>query len=66
MKEEVVGVVENGRVTLPPGVRLPEGAEVRITWEESDHERPAVERQPLTEDDVLADIEWATGKRFPQ
>jgi hypothetical protein len=63
--KEAIGVVENGRVIPPPEVRLPEGARVRLTWEEPEAVHPEpLEREPLTEEDIRADLEWATGKRF--
>lgn len=62
---EVIGVVKDGCVILPPTVHLPEGCQVRIILEEEN--RGCVgpyEREALGEASVLADIEWATGNRF--
>ena len=60
-----VGVVEGGRITLEGGVVLPEGARVVVEWnDEVSTPRPFLEREPLTEDDVRHDIEWATGRRW--
>lgn len=64
--KEVIGVVEKGQIKVPTTVHLPEGARVRITWDEFGRERPPLERDPLTEEDIQADIEWATGKRFKE
>ena len=62
---EVIGVVKDGRVILPPTVHLPEGCQVRIILDEkkSGCVEP-YEREALSEASVLADIEWATGSRF--
>jgi len=63
--KEVVGVVENGRIKLPPVVHLPDGLAVRVVWDEQDE--PATkpyDREGLTEEDVNAELQWATGKRF--
>ncbi len=35
MNRETVGLVRNGRIVLPPGVELPEGATVHVTWQET-------------------------------
>lgn len=60
-----IGIVEEGRVRLPEGVLLPEGARVGVEWDEEGLERrPYLEREPLTEEDIRHDIEWATGKRW--
>ncbi len=60
-----VGVVEAGRIRLPEEVLLPEGARVIVEWDEAGVEhRPYLEREPLTEEDIQHDIEWATGKRW--
>jgi hypothetical protein len=60
-----VGVVEEGRIRLPEDVLLPEGARVVVEWdEESVGQRPYLEREPLTEEDIRHDIEWATGERW--
>jgi hypothetical protein len=48
---------------VPPSVRLPEGATVKILWEEDQAPKP-LEREPLTDEDVATDIRWATGKQF--
>lgn len=59
---ETTGVVEHGSVKLPPGVQLPEGTPVRVSW---DAIGPApdggpYDRRALTEEDVRADLAWAT------
>jgi hypothetical protein len=58
---EVIGIVERGVVRLPEETSLPEGARVRVLYEP-----PAepFEREPLLEDDILADIAWARGDHF--
>ncbi len=58
---ELIGIVEHGVVRLPDQASLPEGARVRIVYEPPE---PPFDREPLLEDDVLADIEWARGDRF--
>ncbi len=55
-----IGVVERGGIKLPPNIQLPEGTQVRISWEEAESSSVMpYDRQPLTEDDVRADIDWA-------
>ena len=61
--KETTGIVEKGAIKVPPSVRLPEGATVRVLWEEEQELKP-LEREPLTAEDVAADIRWATGRRF--
>lgn len=61
---EVTAIVENGQIRLPAGVQLPDGLQVRIVWDDSMREQKPYERTPLTEEDVRADLVWATGKRF--
>lgn len=58
---EVTGIVENGRITLPASVHLPDGVRVRVIFEEP----LPFEREPLDEAEVAADLAWADGKRFP-
>jgi hypothetical protein len=58
---ETTGVVERGSIRLPPDVRLPEGTAVRVSWDEVEPaSKKPYDRQPLTEDDVRADLAWAT------
>ncbi len=58
---EVTGVVERGSVKLPPDVQLPEGTTVRISWDDVGPSPDGpYDRQPLTEEDVRADLAWAT------
>jgi hypothetical protein len=59
---EAVGVVENGQIRLEPAVKLPEGATVRILWDEASEARP-YDREPVSEEAVRADLSWATGRR---
>ncbi len=55
-----IGVVERGGIKLPPDIQLPEGTQVRISWEEVESSSAMpYDRHPLTEDDVRADIDWA-------
>jgi hypothetical protein len=60
---ETKGTVVKGVIQLPPAVHVPEGVTVKILWEEEQEPKP-VEREPLADEDVKADILWATGKRF--
>ena len=60
--KEATGTVEKGTIRIPPTVHLPEGATVRILWEE-EQERGPLEREPLTPEDVEVDIRWAMGKQ---
>lgn len=64
---ETVGVVKNGTIVLPSSVKLPEGAEVRVVLVRpaGERERSPLERRPLTEDAVDADVALADGGRFP-
>ena len=62
--KEATGIVEHGKVKLPRGVVLPDGTPVKISWQEAGAAEPPLEREALTEDDVAADVAWATGKRF--
>ena len=65
---EIVGFVKDGKVVVPQSVTLPEGARVRVVLEAGaaspDEPRPPLERRPLTDAAVDADIAWANGKRF--
>jgi bifunctional DNA-binding transcriptional regulator/antitoxin component of YhaV-PrlF toxin-antitoxin module len=58
-----VGVVREGRIVLPQELRLQEGLEVRVEWAEGG-ELPPLESEPLTEEDIRHEIEWATGQRW--
>jgi hypothetical protein len=61
--EEITAVVENGQIKLPPELHLPDGLTVRVIWEEGpDLRLPPLEREMLTEEDVMADIRWAMGE----
>ena len=63
--KEVLGTVEKGVVKLPDSVSLPDGSRVRVLWDEDSIEsRQPLERQPLDEQEVKLEIEWATGRRF--
>jgi len=61
--KETTGTVVKGAIKVPPSVRLPEGATVRIIWEEDQEPKP-LERETLSEEEVAADLRWATGKNF--
>lgn len=61
---EVVATVEKGQIKLPPSVSLPDGTKVLVAWEEPSDNTPPIEREPLTEEDVMADVRWASGKQF--
>jgi hypothetical protein len=59
------GIVEDGKITLPPEVRLPEGAEVLIEWnEESLDWGPPLEREPWTEEEMRKEIERARSEKW--
>lgn len=63
--KEVTGIVENGRIKLPPAVHLPDGLTVRVVWDEQDEIKvEPYDRESLTEEDVDVELRWATGKRF--
>ena len=54
------GIVERGSIKLPPDIQLPEGTQVCVSWEEGESlSAKPYDRQPLTEDDVREDIQWA-------
>ena len=59
---EILGIVEHGVVRLPDDARLPDGARVRVLW---DPNAEPLEREALREDDVRADLDWASGHRAP-
>ena len=64
-KSDIIGIVNNGQVILPDKLRLPNGTKVRIVQEESnDPEYQFYDRQELSEQDIKADLAWATGRRF--
>jgi hypothetical protein len=64
--KEAIGIVEKGAVKLPETVHLPDGLEVRVVWDDSATAvpGPAMEREPLSREDVEKDVAWATGNRF--
>lgn len=63
---DLVGVVKGGKVELPESVHLPEGTRVRVLVEgQAGALEAPFETDPLSEESVLADIAWATGRRFP-
>ena len=63
--KEAVGIVENGQVKLPPVVHLPDGLAVRVVWDERDEtSAKSYDRESLTDEDVNAELQWATGNRF--
>jgi hypothetical protein len=58
------GRVEDGKITLPPEVRLPEGARVLIEWDDEGVASPSpLEREPLTLEEVQRDIRWGLRRR---
>jgi hypothetical protein len=61
---EIVTIVKNGRIELPSDLRLPDGTEVRLVWNDSASKLPPYDREELSEEDVRADLRWANGKRF--
>lgn len=64
MTREVTGVVRDGRIELPRADRPPEGAAVRVLWDDAALTDAPYEREALTDDDVQADIEWARKRPF--
>jgi hypothetical protein len=65
--EEIIAVVENGQIKLPPEVHLPDGLTVRVIWaKENASKSGPYDREPLTEEDIEADLRMATGKLFPK
>ena len=63
--KEIIGVVEKGMVKLPSAVHLPDGFAVKIVWDEQNETaKQPYDRERLTEEDLNADLQWVTGKRF--
>lgn len=62
---ELEGVVREGKVILPEKMVLPDGTRVRVIWQDGETVRP-YDREPVAENDVQADLDWANGKRFPR
>jgi hypothetical protein len=62
--EEIIAVVENGAIKLPPDVHLPDGLKVRVLWEAPERGASPYDREMLGDEDVEVEIQWATGKRF--
>ena len=63
--KQITGVVEKGLVKLPSTVHLPDGLTVKVVWDEqSETAKQPYDRERLTEEDLNADLQWATGKRF--
>ena len=61
---EVAGVVKDGKVILPSSVNLPEGAKVRVVFDDAQDAAHPLEREALTWDDVEADLQVAKQLRF--
>lgn len=66
---ELRAVVHNGQIILPVSVDIPDGTQVRVLVDDDLLTKPAsprgpIEREPLDETDVMADLRWATGRRF--
>jgi regulator of sirC expression with transglutaminase-like and TPR domain len=57
-------VVEDGQIKLPPGLQLPDGLKVRVSWDDEEVTTAPYDREPLTQEDVQAELQWATGRRF--
>jgi predicted DNA-binding antitoxin AbrB/MazE fold protein len=62
--QEIIGVVENGQIKLPRTLRLPDGSRVRVIVDDEEPQQAAYDREALTEEDVVADLRWASGKRL--
>ncbi|MDA0323882.1 MAG: hypothetical protein O2923_14370 [Verrucomicrobia bacterium] len=63
--KEIIGIVKKHNVALPAEVDLPDGTQVRVTWDDAKADAPPpYDRQPLSSDHVRADLERATGNRF--
>jgi hypothetical protein len=65
-----IGMVRGGQVRLPADAQPPEGQQVLVQWSVDPEEPgtdwgPYLEREPLTLEDARADLQWATGRRFP-
>ena len=65
--KEIIGVVDNGQIILPPIMHLPDGLRVRVIWDDlNESASPLYDREKLTEEDLAAELQWATGTRFSQ
>jgi len=65
--KEITGVVEKGVVKLPSAIHLPDGLTVKVIWEDKNETaKKPYDREGLTEEDLDSDLQWATGKRFPE
>lgn len=62
--KEVIATIEEGQIRLPEKLSLPDGTMIRLMWEEQTTPTP-YEPEPLTEEDVRVDLEWARKNRFP-
>ncbi len=62
--KEVIAIVEKGQIHLPETVSIPDGTAIRLMWEEQSAPAP-YEAEPLTDEDVRVDLEWAKKYRFP-
>jgi hypothetical protein len=62
---EIVTIVKNGQIEIPADLHLPEGAKVRLIWGETDPKFLPYDREELSEEEVRADVDWATGRHFP-
>ena len=64
---EVIGIVEQGRIKLPPTVHLSEGQSVRVlldALESVAHRLPPLEEEEWTEEEIQHELDWATGTQF--
>lgn len=61
----VTAIVQEGKTILPERLPLPDGTIVSVRWEEEAPSAP-LEKEPWTEEEVRADLEWAQGNRFLQ
>lgn len=63
---EVIGIVEQGQIKLPPTVHLAEGQSVRVLLDglESSYLLPPLEDEEWTEEEMRHELDWATGTQF--
>ena len=62
---KTTGVVHKNKVTLPDNVNIPDGAMVKVIWDDDGMaDLTPYEREELSSKDVHAEIAWATGSRF--
>jgi hypothetical protein len=68
---EIRAIVHHGHIRLPTSMDVPDGTEVRVVVDDDVLARHTVEEKPIEQEgldevEVMDDLRWATGRRFPQ